>query len=151
MPRESGSKFKRSGGWAENTSLRFLDGNGSWCDTEQKQAIIICEEVLSVRTWSETIEKKCTSTQLTIVEDIRERHKWHDVQAGHHQRVLRACEDSMGRRIKLASLSEHQADNKRKRPQYSSRGTEKNVVIRCRVVEETVVLSQRHVPRSGTE
>ena len=53
MHRESGAKFKCSGGWEwdKDPALRFLGGNvsRSWCDTEQKQAITICKEVLSGR------------------------------------------------------------------------------------------------------
>ena len=70
MPRESGAQFKRSGGHAKETAIRFLVANDSWCDTEQKKAIIICGEVLSERGLSETIEKSCTTTLLSIVDDL---------------------------------------------------------------------------------
>ena len=103
MPRESGAKFKRLGGHAEGTALRFLVENGSWCDTEQKKAITICDEVLSERDWSETCEKNCTTMLLSIVEDVREQHHWHDGQRRNHMRVLRAWEDNMGRRIKVVT------------------------------------------------
>ena len=77
---ESGAKFARSGGRAEQTALCFLDGNGSWCNTEQKQAISICEEVLFERSWSETPKNNCKKTLLRIVEDVRDLHQWHDDQ-----------------------------------------------------------------------
>jgi hypothetical protein len=151
MPWESGSIFERSGGWIEHTALRFLDANGSWCDREQKQAITICKEVLSGDGWSETVERRCEKTLVRIVDAVRDRQKWHDGQAGHHRRVLRAWGDSTGRQIKLAASAELWAYGKRKWSHDSSQGTEKEVVIRRRVVEETVVMSHRHVSRSGTE
>ena len=151
MPWESGSKFKRSGGWAENTALHFLDGNGSWCDTEQKQAITICKEVLSGDGWSGPIERRCEKTLLRIVDVVRDRQQWHDGQARHHRRVLRTWGDSKGRQIQLVRFSKHQEDDKRTRSEDSSKNTEKHVVIRRRVVEETVVFSHRHVSRTGTE
>ena len=151
MPRESGAQFKRLGGHAKETAMRFLVGNHSWCDTEQKKVIIICGEVLCERSWSGTIEKNCTTTLLSIVEDIREKHHWHDGQRRKHMRVLRACEDNTGHRIKVAPLAEHWADGKRTKSHDSSRGTKEHVVFRRRLVQETVVMSRRHVPRSGTE
>ena len=60
-------------------------------------------------------------------------------------------EIALGRQIKLAASAELWADGKRKWSHDSSQGTEEEVVIRRRVVEETVVMSHRHVSRSGTE
>ena len=151
MPRESGAQFKRLGGHTNETAMRFLVGNQSWCDMEQKKAIIICGEVLCERSWSGTIEKNCTTTLLSIVEDIRKKHHWHDGKRRKHMRVLRACEDKMGRRITVAAFAELWADGKRKHSNDASRDTKEEVVFRRRVVHETVVMSRRHVPRSGTE
>jgi hypothetical protein len=109
---------------------------------EQKKAIIICGEVLCERSWSGTIEKNCTTTLLSIVEDIRKKHHWHDGKRRKHMRVLRACEDKMGRRITVAAFAELWADGKRKHSNDASRDTKEEVVFRRRVVHETVVMSR---------
>ena len=135
MPRESGAQFKRLGGHTNETAMRFLVGNQSWCDTEQKKAIIICGEVLCERSWSTTIERRCEKTLVRIVEDARELNQWHDGQVSHHRRVLRAYEDKTGRPIKVAPLSVHWADDKRKKSHDVSRRKKEGVVVSRRIVK----------------
>ena len=115
MLREGGTRFNRSAGHFETTALRFCAANASWCFPEQKQAITLCEEVFSEPSWSESPRDDCKAMLLRIVEDIHERHQWHDGLRAHQREVLLACEDSWGRRVKVAPISEHLADNKHKR------------------------------------
>ena len=151
IPRESGARFKRSAGHFETTALRFCAANAAWCFPEQKKAITICEEVFLEPSWSESPRNDCKATLLRIVEDIHERHQWHDGLRAHQREVLLASEDSWGRRVRVATISEHVADNIRKMSHDSSRRKKEGVVVRRRVVHETVVMSQRHVSRSGNE
>ena len=151
MLREGGTRFNRSAGHFETTALRFCAANASWCFPEQKQAITLCEEVFSEPSWSESPRDDCKAMLLRIVEDIHERHQWHDGLRAHQREVLLASEDSWGRRVRVATISEHVADNIRKMSHDSSRRKKEGVVVSRRVVHETVVMSQRHVSRSGNE